>query len=165
MSMIPGCRAYIRQRTGSSDLDVVGSFEGSSLDFRSELSRYFVCECKDWNEKAGFPAFAKLGRVLDSVRSRFGILFSREGISGDSKERFAEREQLKVFGHHGIAIVVITESHLDQVAKGQSFLALLRSEYEMVRLDLSAQPTTIDKSAVTEPTLKRKRSKRPAPSK
>ena len=52
VAMIPGCRAYRRKTTPSTDLDVVGSFEGPVIDFRSELGRYFLCECKDWKKKA-----------------------------------------------------------------------------------------------------------------
>jgi hypothetical protein len=140
VSMIPGCRAYRRRRSESTDYDVVGSFEGPSLDFRSELGRYFVCECKDWSGPADFTTFAKLARVLDSVKSRFGILFSKKGISGEGKTLYAEREQLKVFADRGIAIVVITEADLERVAAGESFLSMLRTKYETVRLDI-AEPS------------------------
>jgi hypothetical protein len=141
LSMIPGCRAYLRKPTGSSDLDVVGSFQGPSLDFRAEFSRYFVCECKDWNTKADFTTIAKLARTLDSVKSRFGIILSKDGISGAGRGRFAEREQLKVFAANGIAIVVITLEHLKRVANGECFLEILRGEYEMVRLDVGSGST------------------------
>jgi hypothetical protein len=142
LSMIPGCRAYPRQRTPSTDHDVVGSFEGPSLDFRSELGRYFVCECKDWQEAAGFTTMAKLARVLDSVKSRFGIIFSKNGISGLDKTEAAAREQLKVFADRGVAIVVVESADLERVIAGENFLAMIRSKYEHVRLDL-ARPTAI----------------------
>ena len=137
VSMIPGCRAYRRKLTKTSDFDVLGSFEGPATDFRSELGRYFLCECKDWNKPADFTTMAKLSRSLDSVKSRFGILFSKKGISRGDGNRYAEREQLKVFAQHGIAIIVISEQDLEAVANGESFLSMLRSEYEFVRLDLS----------------------------
>ena len=136
VSLIPGARAYRRKFTPSTDYDVVGSFEGPGLDFRSELGRYFVCECKDWNSTADFTTFAKLARVLDSVKSRFGILFAKEGISGEGITRYAEREQLKVFADRGIAIVVITLNDLVRIEKGESFLSMLRTKYETVRLDV-----------------------------
>jgi hypothetical protein len=136
ISAIPGARAYRRKISESSEYDVVGSFEGPALDFRSELGRYFLCECKDWDKPADFTSFAKLARVLDSIKSRFGVLFSKNGISGQGKGKFAEREQLKVFADRGIAIIVIAEAQLERIAKGESFLAMLRSEYERIRLDL-----------------------------
>ena len=137
LSMIPGCRTYRRVPTPSTDHDIVGSFEGPVLDFRSDLGRYFVCECKDWENKADFTTFAKLCRVLDSVKSSFGILFSKNGISGQYTERYAGREQIKVFSDRNIIIIVIDETDIRRVVGGESFLAILRSRYEAVRLDIA----------------------------
>lgn len=136
ISMIPGSRVYRRKRTPSSDYDVVGSFEGPGLDFRSELGRYFLCECKDWKEPAGVTVIAKSAYFLDAVKSRFGILFSKTGISGDAKMKDAEHELLKAYSNRGIAIVVIDKNDLERLAKGDNFLSMLRSRYEKVRLDI-----------------------------
>jgi hypothetical protein len=138
VSVIPGCRVYKRVKTNSTEYDLVGSFEGPVLDFRSELGRYFVCECKDWNvDPANVTVLAKLAYVLDSVKSRFGILFSKNGITGDGQTLNAAREQLKVYGNRGIAIVVFSKSDLERIANGESFLEMLRTKYESLRLDLS----------------------------
>ena len=94
LSCMPGCRTTRRQRSESTDYDVICSMEGFEVDFRSEFGRYFVCECKDWGNPADFTAFAKFCRVLDSVKCRFGILFSKRGISGEGKTKYAEREQV-----------------------------------------------------------------------
>jgi len=80
---------------------------------------------------------AKFCRVLDSVKSRFGILFSRTGISGEGAHRDAALEQLKVFQDRGIVIVVVDQKDLDRVAQGANFISLLRSKYERVRLNLT----------------------------
>jgi len=136
MSLIPGCRAYLRRISRSTDYDVVGLLEGVAFDFRSELGRYFVCECKDWNKPANFTALAKFCRVLDSVKSRFGILFSKSGLSGSRRSADAEREQYKVFADRGIVIVVVSHSDLDRIAEGANFLSMLRLKYEQIRLDL-----------------------------
>ena len=121
VGVIPGSRAYLRQRSRSTDYDVVGLLEGPAFDYRSELGRYFVCECKDWSRPADFTTLAKFCRVLDSVKSRFGILFSRDGISGAGESAYAEREQYKVFSDRGIVIVVISRSDLDRIAGGAEF--------------------------------------------
>ncbi len=136
MSCMPGCRTARRQRSGSTDYDVVCSMEGLELDFRSEFGRYFVCECKDWDSKADFTTMAKFCRILDSVKSRFGILFSKQGISGEGKRKFAELEQLKVFQDRGIVIVVVDQKDLERLAEGANFISILRSKYERVRLNL-----------------------------
>ncbi len=136
MACMPGCRAYTRQRSHSTDYDVVCALEGIYADFRSELGRYIVCECKDWSRPANFTTMAKLCRVLDSVKSRFGILFSRRGISGAGRTTQAEREQLKVFQDRGMVIAVIDEDDLNRVANGANMVSVLREKYEHVRLDL-----------------------------
>ena len=111
--------------------------EGPELDFRSELGRYFVCECKDWDRPADFTTMAKFCRVLDSTKSRFGILFSRSGISGQKQTLYAAREQLKVFQDRGMVIVVIDFKDIERISAGENFINLLRTKYESVRLDLS----------------------------
>jgi len=136
LSCMPGCRTRRRQRSGSTDYDIVCSMEGFDVDFRSEFGRYFVCECKDWQRPADFTTMAKLCRVLDSTKSHFGILFSKGGVSGYGKTAHAEREQLKVFQDRGMVVVVVSEDDLKCVAKGGNFIQLLRAKYERVRLDL-----------------------------
>jgi len=136
MSCMAGCRARRRLRSWSTDYDVVCAMEGFDVDFRSELGRHFVCECKDWKTPADFSVMAKFCRVLDSTKSRFGILFSREGISGEGKKRDADLEQLKIFQDRGIIIVVLSYEDLEKIAEGTNLIALLRSQYEEVRLDL-----------------------------
>ncbi len=135
LSCMPGCKATRGQKTLSSELDITCSMEGFDLDFRSELGRYFVCECKDSKRRASFTTMAKFCRVLDSVKSRFGILFSMKGISGQGKSLHAAREQTKVYQHRGIVIVVVDAQDIEAVGKGANFINILRAKYEKVRLD------------------------------
>lgn len=137
LSCMPGCRTTRRRRSHSSDYDIICSVEGLEVDFRSELGRYFVCECKDWQSPADFTTMAKFCRVLDSTKSRFGILFSKKGISGEGKTADAEREQLKVFQDRGMVIVVVRQEDIESVARGVNFINMLRAKYERVRLDLA----------------------------
>jgi hypothetical protein len=136
VSMMPGCRALMRSKTYSTDYDVVGIPEGLGLDFRSELGRYFLCECKDWNAKADFTTMAKFCRVLDAAKCSFGILFSKEGITGEKTTSDAAREQVKVFQQRGTVVVVVSQADVEAVAEGANFITMLRKKYERVRLDL-----------------------------
>jgi hypothetical protein len=136
VSCMPGCRTMRRRSSGSTEYDLVCSVEGFDVDFRSEPGRYFVCECKDWAEPADFTTLAKFCRVLDSTKSCFGILFSKNGITGTGRTSDAAREQLKVFQDRGMIIVVVDESDLCLVADGANFISLLRTKYAAVRLDL-----------------------------
>jgi hypothetical protein len=136
VSLMPGCRAYMSPKTYSTDYDVVGIPEGLGLDFRSELGRYFLCECKDWQQKADFTTIAKFCRVLDGAKCSFGILFSKHGITGIKRTTDAAREQVKVFQQRGMVIVIVSEADIQAVAEGANFITLLRKKYEDVRLDL-----------------------------
>jgi hypothetical protein len=149
VSMIPGSRVYRRRRTQSgSDYDVVGSFEGPGFDFRSELGRYFLCECKDWSKGANISVMAKTAYFLDSAKCQFGILFSKKGITGKGKKKYAEFEQLKVYASRGIAFVVVSEADLKRLANGENFLSLLRTRYEKVRLGIAdAQLASLDSAS------------------
>ena len=138
LSCMPGCRTARRNRSGSTEYDVLCSMQGANVDFRSELGRYFVVECKDWKEPVDFSAFAKFCRVLDSVKSKFGIIFSKNGITGEGKNSDAEREQQKVYQDRGMVIIVVNKADLGFVSDGGNFIALLRNKYEKVRLDLQS---------------------------
>jgi hypothetical protein len=134
---MPGCRTHRRARTYSTDHDVIVSVEGSIVDYRSELGRYFACECKDKAEdRASFPEIAKFCRVLDSVKAKFGIVFCPTGHSGAGKAVDADREILKVYQDRGVVIVVVDRDDLQCVADGANFISMLREKYEVVRLDL-----------------------------
>ncbi len=142
MSCMPGCRTMRRKRSGSTDYDVICSMDGFDVDFRSELGRYFVCECKDRDEAADFTAMAKFCRVLDSTKSRFGVLISKSGITGEKRLADAALEQLKVFQDRGMVIVVMDKHDLQRVAEGANLIQLLRERYEAVRLDLRGTSTS-----------------------
>jgi hypothetical protein len=134
---MPGCRTTRRKRSYSTEYDIICSVEGFEVDFRSELGRYFICECMDWQKPANITIIAKFCRILDSMKSRFGILFSTEGITGQGCAIDAEREQLKVYQDRGMIIIVVDRADLEFVANGGNFINLLRTKYETVRLDLA----------------------------
>jgi hypothetical protein len=136
ISCMPGCRAYRRKKSRQTDYDVAGCFEGVGLDFRVDFGRYFLCECKDWSRKANFSTLAKFAQILKDVGFGFGILFSKEGITGKQGTTDARREVVKVYQQERRVIVVVTESDLKSVISGSNFTKMLRSKYEAVRLDL-----------------------------
>ncbi len=136
ISVMPGCRTKTRQRTPNTDYDIACTVEGSEVDFRSELGRYFLCECKDWDRPADFTTIAKFVRVLLGAKARFGILFAREGITGEGRLRDAALEQRDACRELGIIVVVVDQRDLEAVAGGANFIGLLREKYRRVRLGL-----------------------------
>ncbi len=136
LSCMPGCRTRRRIRTRSTEHDVVCSIEGIEQDFRGELGRYFLCECKDWKDPVDYSALAKFCNTLVTAKCRFGILFARHGITGESRTEDAALEQLNVFRASGLVVVDVNEHDLQAITEGTSLIELLRSKYERIRLDL-----------------------------
>ena len=137
LNCIPGFRAKMRTRTRSTDYDVYCAIEGPTYDFRSELGRYFLCECKDWKGPANVTTVQKLGGILRTQKCRFGIIFSKSGFSGQGEAKNAERELLKI-KQDGIIILTITGADLKEVARGANFFSMLRDRYEREHLDLQS---------------------------
>lgn len=135
LSCIPGFRPSRNLNSRTTEYDIVCAVEGQFADFRSELGRYFVCECKDLSKPANFSVIAKFCRVIDSTKCKFGILFSTKGVTGKNKGTFAEREQMKIYQDRGIVIIVIDLEDIGSVINGTNFVTLLREKYERVRLD------------------------------
>ncbi len=162
MASIPGCFAYPRRLTPSSDLDVFGIFEGPLVDFRSEVGRYFVSECKDQQPKktksgtkpnpVSTTDVAKFCNLLDSVGNKFGIVVSICGIAGEGKQRDADLECLKLYQRHRIAIVSLKLEDLAKVANGENLLSILRDKYMTIRLNLEAPaPPTPKRTTTVKP--------------
>lgn len=140
LSCVPGFRARMRMRSQSTDYDVICAIEGPTYDFRSELGSYFLCECKDWKDPADVTTAVKFAGVLRSAKCRFGIIFSKNGISGHGEAKYAERELLKI-KQDGITILSISEAELKEVSAGANFFSILRDIYERERLDLPKSTT------------------------
>jgi hypothetical protein len=137
LSCVPGFRARMRMRSKSTDYDVYCAIEGPMYDFRSELGRYFLCESKDWQRPADVTTVQKFAGVLRGAKCEFGIIFSKNGISGRHEVKHAERELLKI-KEQGVTILAISENELKEVSTGDNFFAMLRDSYERERLDLPA---------------------------
>lgn len=135
LNCVPGFRAKMRMRTHSTEYDVYCAIEGPTHDFRSELGRYFICECKDWKHPANVTAILKFSSVLRAAKCRFGIMFSRYGITGQTDLEDAKRQLLRLT-EGGIIVLIVTESDLQNIAKGSNFFSILRDQYERTLLDL-----------------------------
>jgi len=136
LSIVPGFRTYRRLRSETTDYDILCNVEGTSMDYRAELGRYFICECKDWEKPVDVTTITKFFSVLESAKCKSGILFSRKGISGEDSYKYAKREVIKAFQRSGLTVLIIDESDIDKISKGQNLISLLRKKYEETRFDL-----------------------------
>jgi len=135
ISCIPGATTSRRKKTTATDYDVYCSLDGPLNDFREELGRHWLCECKDFAKTLGYSEVAKFSRTVDSAHCKVGILISMSGISGESERLYSERANAKLFQQHGIAILVLDKSDLEDAVQGRSLITILRDRYEKVRHD------------------------------
>jgi hypothetical protein len=120
--------------TATGELDLVCRFkEGETPGFLSAMGdKYFVVECKNWQTPVSSKEVEIFIGKLQKCRSQFGVLFSRNGITG--------RTGLDAVGNiegawrqHGIVIVVVSEETVRQVVEGFDFYYVLERLYEAVR--------------------------------
>jgi hypothetical protein len=136
LSTIPGFHVTERVRSHSSDYDVLAEVPVEASRLYPYTGDVIVCECKDTEDATGFTSIAKLCRVLDSVKARAGIVFSRNGVSGKRNTLDAHREIIKVYQDRAILIVVVDVNDLKAVANGESFYSMLVEKFRRLRLDL-----------------------------
>lgn len=133
---VPGLRAQMRLRTRTCEFDIVGSIDGTYADFRSELGRYFACECKDRKEISGYPHLAKFAMSLLGIKSKLGIFVSTSGITGQANTTDAKATIQRIYAESGTVIIAIDKNDLLRVKNGANLVDLMQIRYEQVRLDL-----------------------------
>jgi hypothetical protein len=101
------------------------------------LGRYFLVECKNWKGTVGTHEIAYFANRIRYGRAQFGVLFAREGISGDPAEDSDENGRFmvhRVFHQDGIVVAVVTAQDLERVYSGvESTLAMLLRKHDEVR--------------------------------
>lgn len=139
LSTIPGFHVTERIPSNSTDYDVLAEVPMEASRLYPYTGDVIVCECKDTQDATGFTSIAKLCRVLDSVKARAGIVFSRNGVSGVRNTLDAHREIVKVYQDRGILIVVVDVNDLRAIAGGESFYSVIVEKFRRLRLDLPAK--------------------------
>lgn len=114
----------LRTLTGEIDLVVENSEVQSAINCHS---RYFLVECKNWEETVGAKALRDFAGKLKSARSNLGIIFARNGVSG-SEEENAMGVINNTFKDDGTTIVVFTWRDLLDIREGEKLLPTIRTE-------------------------------------
>lgn len=114
----------LRTLTGEIDLVIENSEVQSAVNCHS---RYFLVECKNWNETVGADTLRDFVGKLSSSKSNLGIIFARNGVSG-SEEENAMGVINNTFQQDGTTIVVFTWRDLLDIREGTSFYHLLEEK-------------------------------------
>ncbi len=145
---LPGCvpRPKLLDQDQAFESDVVVRNLAPTPTFATELfGRQFLCECKNWSSPADAAAIGYLLFRMRQTHSKFGVIFSKKGVTGDVKQGKAARALLRrAFHEDGVTCVVINEEHLKQLADGElhSFSQILVNEMEYFQFGKQKRDTT-----------------------
>ncbi|WP_437494095.1 restriction endonuclease [Sorangium sp. So ce1014] len=138
LSHIVGCFPVRKSETSDFENDLVirnlSRHVSPALDI---LGRYFLVECKNWKNTVGTHEIAYFANRVRYGRVRFGVLFAREGISGDAEDGGGENGRFMIhraYHQDGIVVAVVTASDLQRICDGtESTLAMLLRKHDEVR--------------------------------
>ncbi len=142
LAHIVGCFPVKKSETPDFENDLVirnlSRHVSPALDV---LGRYFLVECKNWKDRVGSHEIAYFASRMRYCRLRFGVLFAREGITGDgegdTKAGKGEGGRFmlnRAYHQDGVVIAVVTANDLRQVAGGaETPLQLLLRKHDEVR--------------------------------
>src|SRR5690606_15446680 len=122
------------KQTAEIDL-VVRNLQPNANLMADILGRYFIVECKNWDKPVGSR---DVGYFLNKIRqshASFGVIFSREGITGDGDEEKAAKELTRRAFHEDKSVcIVISRSDLRRLQNGETtFRTLLLELFEEFR--------------------------------
>lgn len=129
------CRAS-NLRTSSSEIDIVIEYCGwTKPTLFDEFGRFCLVECKNWKEAVGAAQVRDFTGKLIKARIKLGVLFARNGITGENNGSDALNEIRSAFSRDGIYILVIAEEDLVAVKNSTSFYRILDNKMFQLRFD------------------------------
>ncbi|MFH0947301.1 MAG: hypothetical protein V2A76_19095 [Planctomycetota bacterium] len=119
------------------DLDVV--LEYRPLGHRTlfdDTGRYTLLECSYWARPLDGKSVLQFQAKLQRTRTRLGILFSRNGVTGAYPGLDAQKKIRTAHERDGISILVISEEDLLAMAQGTCFHDLVDAKLDRLRFHI-----------------------------
>ena len=138
-SLLPGAapRRNVLDEDQGFENDVVVRNSSSGVDLQVDtLGRYFLIECKNWGTAIGVSEVGYFLYRMRLTQSRFGLIFSKNGISGDKKsgERCARSLIRRAFSQDGLICATIDKAELESLCESRrSFWSLVLGKAERLR--------------------------------
>lgn len=125
-----------RLDTNTSEIDLVVEYGGhNEKTIFDEYSRFILVECKNWSNTVGVPQIRNFKGKMDKSHTDFGIIFAREGITGDEGAD-AIRWIHDYFQRERNIIIVIDDNEISRMQSGESFYDILDDLLYQRRFDL-----------------------------
>lgn len=136
--LLPGWipRRNLLDEFNSYETDIVVRNLSSSRDFLSDLfGRHIYVECKNTKDRVGVKDVGYFLYRMRLTHSKFGVIFSKSGITGNEDEEKASYSLIRKGFHEDSSVcIVINRQDLNDLLerKYMSFEALLIDKYERV---------------------------------
>lgn len=130
---------YKNLRTRTSEIDLVVEYQPqiARLPMIEDVGRYFLVECKNWSKPAGASVVRDFIGKLEACRVNFGILFSRNGLTGEASGGDAVGAIRKHYDQFGRIVLVIALDDVRDLDR-ESFGQLLDKKIDFFRFDVGS---------------------------
>jgi hypothetical protein len=122
-----GLTVETRVNTASGEIDLLVHNQNRTHPFLSTLGEYFICECKNWEKKAGVQLIQTFVHRIKTFDCKLGLYFSKRGITGNIAAN-AKKEIHDLYRDEKRFLVVLTLDDLDSIGQGKDFLEMLEEK-------------------------------------
>lgn len=128
---------YSNLQTRSSEIDLVIEYDRTkeALPLFDELGRYCLVECKNWSKPVGVGPVRDFMGKLDKCKTRLGVIFSKNGVTGVDSGADALREIQSRFDRDGLFLLVFSLEDLKSITDGKAFSEALDRKADSLRFD------------------------------
>jgi hypothetical protein len=128
---------YKNLQTRSSEIDLVIEYDRSKgqIALFEELGRYCLIECKNWSKPVGVVPVRDFMGKLDKCKTRLGIIFAKNGVTGVDSGADALREIQSRFDRDGVYLLVFSLQDLKSIKSGRDFEIALDLKADNLRFD------------------------------
>lgn len=149
---IAGCLFYtnnsvfsekINCRTNTNEIDILVKWD--KIAIQAGLNRLypymesgFLCECKNYSSSVKVTYVGKFYSLLKTCDAKFGILFSRKGLSGKNNWQAGKGLARKIALKEDVYIIDITFDDLKAIYERKTnILTIIDEKYEAMKNDIS----------------------------
>jgi hypothetical protein len=124
-----------RLNTASGEIDLLVHNKNRSHPLLSALGDYFICECKNWEKKAGVQLMQTFVHRIKTFECTLGLYFSKHGITGTVAAN-AKKEIHELYRSERRYLVVLSLDDLESIGQGDDFLEMLERKVRDIRFQL-----------------------------
>lgn len=116
------------RRTRSSEIDIIVENTETNSPLNSD-SKYILIECRNWKDPIGAKHIRDFVGKVKSANSNFGIIFTKEGITGTDEAKDALGVVKRAFDSEGVLLITFTLRDLESILNNHlSFYDILEEK-------------------------------------